>query len=372
MKIKALFRYICCAGLALSTAAMMCSCGGSPSSSQVADDSKGTEPAATELSAQSTVDTPTMSRKLIIDTDTGADDASALILAAKTPKVEIVGVTVLVGNVDLEQSTKNAIMALETAGVEAPVYKGSSDTLDGEYKFAFSVFGEDGMGDAGLIHPKGQAQEGDAVDFIINTVKENPGEIEIVALGPATNIAKAIQKDPEAMKQAKMIWSMGTAGLGPGNASPVAEYNVYADADAYKIMLDSEIPLTIIGLDMCSEDAMWTDKQFEELEALNDTGRFVAESFGKIREFYKSNGSEDVSNCDALAMMCVLYPGFVKSTMSCHGSCITQKGETYAEVLFYKEGFTYDGVDNDFVYNVTLVTDAAKDRYFEIYKAAIQ
>lgn len=372
MKIKALFRYICCAGLALSTAAMMCSCGGSPSSSQAADDSKGTEPAATELSAQSTVDTPTMPRKLIIDTDTGADDASALILAAKTPKVEIVGVTVLVGNVDLEQSTKNAIMALETAGVEAPVYKGSSDTLDGEYKFAFSVFGEDGMGDAGLIHPKGQAQEGDAVDFIINTVKENPGEIEIVALGPATNIAKAIQKDPEAMKQAKMIWSMGTAGLGPGNASPVAEYNVYADADAYKIMLDSEIPLTIIGLDMCSEDAMWTDKQFEELEALNDTGRFVAESFGKIREFYKSNGSEDVSNCDALAMMCVLYPGFVKSTMSCHGSCITQKGETYAEVLFYKEGFTYDGVDNDFVYNVTLVTDAAKDRYFEIYKAAIQ
>ena len=279
--------------------------------------------------------------------------------------------TVLLGNVDLEQSTKNAMMALETAGCEVPVYKGSADTINGETKEAFSVFGNDGMGDADLIHPKGQAEDGDAVDFIIDTVKENPGEVELVAIGPATNIAKAIQRDPEAMKQAKMIWSMGTAGLGPGNASPVAEFNVYADAEAYKIMLDSEIPVTVIGLDMCSGDAMWTDRQFEELEALNGVGGFVSKSFGKIREFYKSNGSESVSNCEALAMTCVLYPGFVKDTISCHGSCITREGETYAQVIFYKEGFTYDNVDNDFVYNVTLVTDVARGEYFEKYKAAI-
>ena len=209
-------------------------------------------------------------------------------------------------------------------------------------KTAFSVFGTDGMGDADLIHPKKQAEDGDAVDFIIDTVRNHPDEVEIIAIGPATNIAKAIEKAPETMKKVKRIWSMGTAGLGPSNASPFAEFNVYADAQAYKMMLDSGLPITVIGLDMCDGGAMWTDHQFAELESLNDVGEFVAKSFGKIREFYKSNGSEDVMNCDSVAMMCALYPEFVKNTINTHASCITDEGETYSQVLFYKEGFTYD------------------------------
>lgn len=306
-------------------------------------------------------------RKIIIDTDTGADDASAIILAAKDPDIEIIGVTVLVGNVDLEQSTKNALMALETAGCDAPVYKGSVDTFDGTIKTAFSVFGNDGMGDAGIINPSRQADEGDAIDFMIESVKNNPGEIEIVALGPATNVAKAIQRDPEAMKNVKRIWSMGTAGLGPGNASPVAEFNVYADAEAYRIMLDSGLPITVIGLDVCDGDAQWTDEQFDKLNASGKTGKFVAASFGKIRDFYKSNGSESVMNCDSLAMMCALYPDFVRDRINTHASCITAEGETYALVIFYKEGFTYDAVTNDKPYNVELITDVDKAHYFDLY-----
>ena len=316
--------------------------------------------------------TPATNRKVIIDTDTGADDASALILAAKAENIDILGVTVLVGNVDLEQSTKNALAALETADCDAPVYKGSADTVDGTVKTAFSVFGTDGMGDADLIHPKKQAEDGDAVDFIIDTVKRNPNEVEIIAIGPATNIAKAIQKAPDEMKKVKRIWSMGTAGLGPGNASPVAEFNVYADAKAYKLMLDSGLPITVVGLDMCGGEAMWTDNQFAQLEGLNDTGKFVAKSFGKIREFYKSNGSENVMNCDALAMMCALNPEFLKSTVNTHASCITESGETYSQVIYYKEGFTYDAVKNDFDYNVVLVTEADKAAYFNNYLEAIR
>ena len=226
--------------------------------------------------------------------------------------------------------------------------------------------------DAGLVDPKKQAAEGDAVDFIINTVKNDPNEVELIVLGPATNIAKAIQKAPEEMKKVKRIWSMGTAGLGPGNASPVAEFNVYADAAAYKIMLDSGLPITVIGLDMCDGAAQWTDAQIEQLEALNGTGSFVAKSFGKIREFYKANGSETVMNCDSLAMMCALYPGFVKSTVNTHASCLTEEGEAYSQVIFYKEGFTYDVVKNDFAYNTVLVTEVSKDAYFNTYLEAIK
>ena len=312
-------------------------------------------------------------RKVIIDTDTGADDASALILAAKSPEIEILGVTVLVGNVDLEQGTRNALAALEIAGCEAPVYKGAGERYSGEEIHAFSVFGTDGMGDRDLIHPRGEAREENAVDFILRTVRENPGEIEIIALGPATNIALAMDREPETMKQVKMIWSMGTAGLGPGNASPVAEFNVYADAPAYRRMLDFGVPVTVIGLDVCDGEAQWTDAQFDTLSASGETGHFITESFASIREFYAGNGSAgSVMNCDSAAMLCALDPEFVSGTISCHGSCLTEPGEAYAQVIFYKEGFTYDVAANDFDYNVTLVNTVDKAGYFARYLDRVQ
>ena len=312
-------------------------------------------------------------RKIIIDSDTGADDASAIILAAKNQEIEILGVTVLVGNVSLEQSAKNALAALEIAGSNAPVYKGSSENLIGKRIEAFSVFGNDGMGDADLIHPKRRAEDKDAIEFILETVNKYPGEIEIVALGPVTNIAQAIKKDPDTMKKVKKIWSMGSAGLGPGNASPVAEFNVYGDPAAYKIMLDSGINITIVGLDMCGGKAQWTNEQFEKLEKINNVGKFVAASFGKIRNFYASNGSADsVMNCDTLAMMCVLHSDFVKKIILSHGSCITEPGETYAQVIFYQKGFVYDVVSNEYDYNVSLVSEVEKEKYFDKFLSAIQ
>ena len=312
-------------------------------------------------------------RKVIIDTDTGADDACALILAAKSENIDILGVTVLAGNVDLEQSAQNALAALEIAGCDAPVYKGSAENFSGEKINAFSVFGEDGMGDCGLVHPTRKAEEEDAIDFILETVKADPGEVEIIAIGPATNIAKAIERDPDTMKQVKRIWSMGTAGLGPGNATPVAEFNVYHDPYAYKAMLDSGIPVTTVGLDMCGGDAQWKDEQFEELSGTNEIGKFVTDSFKKIREFYEKNGADGrVSNCDTLAMMCAVYDGFVTDTISCHGSCITDQGETCGQVVFYQEGFTYDVADNDYDYNITLVGSVEKSDYFDLFLQTIR
>ena len=169
-----------------------------------------------------------------------------------------------------------------------------------------------------------------------------------------------------------MIWSMGTSGLGVGNAFPAAEFNVYHDPHAYKIMLDSGIPITVVGLDMCGGDAMWTDADFETLSSTNNIGKFVTSAFATLREFYNNNRSGGhVDNCDAMAMMCVIYDGFVTDTIKCHGSCITEKGEVYGQVIFYQQGFTYDVVDNDFDYNVTLVSGVEKKDYFDLYRQTI-
>ena len=310
-------------------------------------------------------------RKIIIDTDTGADDSSAIILAARTPGIQILGVTVLAGNVDLVQGTRNVLAALELAGCDAPVYKGSNETYSGKEIIIESVFGKDGMGEKDLIHPTGKAQDKDAIDFILETVRENPGEVEIVMLGPATNIARAIDRDPETMKQVKKIWSMGTAGLGTGNATPVAEFNVYADAPAYRRLLDAGLPITIIGLDVCGGDALWTPEDEKKLAESGETGSFIVDSFSKLRELYAKNGSNGYMNCDSLAMACVVKPDFINDTILCYGYCETADVVGYAQVIFFKHGFTYDIATNDFNYNVTLVTEVDSDEYFDLYYSTV-
>lgn len=272
----------------------------------------------------------------------------------------------LAGNVELEQATKNALAALEIAGCDAPVYRGSDTRYNGEPITPHSVYGDDGMGDMDLIHPVGKAREEDAIDFIIDTVKANPDEIEIVMTGPASNIAKAMDRDPEAMRRVKRIWSMGSAGIyGPGNASPVAEFNVYLDALAYERMLNFGVPVTVIGLDVCGGESLWTDADFEELAASGEIGSFIADSFLKLREHFASNGSGGViDNCDGMAMICAIYPGFVKQTIKCHGSCVTEPGETYGQVVFYQYGYTYDLTSGDYDYNVELVSDMDRVGFF--------
>ena len=162
-------------------------------------------------------------RKFIIDTDTASDDAAAIMMAALSDDIELLGVTAVSGNVDVEQAGLNALQTLEVCGrADVPVYPGAKRPLFHERKATVSVHGKDGMGDKGIIHPAGKMQDRRAVDFILDTVKKYPGEVEIAVLGPATNIALAVLTDRDAMKNVKRIWSMGTPGFGPGNATPVS------------------------------------------------------------------------------------------------------------------------------------------------------
>lgn len=300
-------------------------------------------------------------RKFIIDTDTASDDAAALMIAAFTPDIDILGVTVVAGNVNVRQAADNALMTLEACGCDAPVYMGAARPLIKARKDTISVHGKDGMGDRGIIHPKKTPESKRAVDFILEKVAEYPDEIELVVLGPATNIAVAIMTDREVMSHVKHIWTMGTPGFGPGNATPVAEFNVFIDADAYKVMLDLGVPTTIIGFDMCVGEIGLDEAELLALSKGNEAGKFLEQATKVILQFnYDTRGVHMVDLPDAVALAAAAWDDYVTSSVKCHCFVCTEDNETYGQVIFYQEGRTYEAMPKIESYNAEVVTSVSE------------
>jgi purine nucleosidase len=275
-------------------------------------------------------------RKFIIDTDTGSDDAVALIMAFKSQDIEIEAITTVAGNITLDQATDNALMTMEiTKGHMPPVYKGASVPLKRELKTAANVHGNDGMGDQGLIHPSLKASDGDAVDKIIEIVKAYPNEIEIVTIGPVTNIAKAILKDAQTMKKVKHIYAMATGGFGPGNITPVAEFNVYVDAEAFEIMLGLGVPVTIAGFDICLGEAALNKEEIEGIrQAGTPEGTYaMACNQRKIEWNLEKFNSYVINLPDPIAMAAALWPQIVLEAPQAHCYTCTHEEAAYGQVI---------------------------------------
>ena len=298
-------------------------------------------------------------RKFIIDTDTASDDAAAIMMAVLSKEVELLGVTIVAGNVDVEQAGRNALMTLEVCGSDVPVYLGAKRPLFRELKDTISVHGSDGMGDIGVIRPKRAPEERRAVEFILEMANAWPGELEIVALGPATNIALAVLTDREAMKKVKHIWSMGTPGFGPGNATPVSEFNVFIDAEAYALMLDAGAPVTIAGFDLCEGDIGMDVDQRAELAAASGVGKFLSDATTVLLEFNRrTRGADMVDLPDAVAMAVALWPDdFVTGKVSCYCQCCFDSGPTYGQVIFYQDGRTYESMPEWRGANAEVITE---------------
>ena len=275
-------------------------------------------------------------RKIIIDTDTGSDDAVALIMALKSRNIKVEAITTVCGNIPLELATKNALMTIEIVDESyPPVYKGAAKPLFRSLVTAVNVHGKDGMGDCELINPTINAESKHAVDAIIEIVENNPGEVEIVTIGPVTNIALAILKEPEVMAKVKNIYSMGSSGFGSGNTTPVAEFNVYVDAEAYSIMLKSGIPITIIGFDVCLGD---TALNKSDMELLLASGKKEAEYTVKCNRVLleynlQRSGEYIVDLPDAVAMGVVLWGDIVIEDKLSYCYTCTIEEPAYGQVI---------------------------------------
>ena len=301
-------------------------------------------------------------RKFIIDTDTASDDAAAIALAVLSSEIDLLGVTVVAGNVDVEQAGRNALMTLEVCGSGAPVYLGAKRPLFRGRTETISVHGSDGMGDRGIIHPKGLPEQRRAVEFILDMANTYPGELEIAVLGPATNIALAVLTDRDAMRKVKHIWSMGTPGFGPGNATPVSEFNVFIDAEAYALMLDAGAPATIIGFDMCMGDIGLSVDELSALAKGGEAGRFLCEATKVLLAFNeRTRGVSMVDLPDAVAMAAALWPDFVTGKVKCHCQCCFDAGPTYGQVIFYQDGRTYEAVPAHSDANAEVITSVSEE-----------
>lgn len=213
-----------------------------------------------------------MSRSFIIDTDTASDDAVALLMALRHPGVRVEAITVVAGNVELEQGLRNALYTVELSGADIPVYRGSAGPLRRDLVVAQFFHGSDGLGDQDYPAPRREAAAGDAVDVLIETIRSNPG-IVLVTLGPLTNVARALARVPDIATQVGRCVVMGGAACTIGNVTPAAEYNVWVDPDAARAVFRSVLPIEMVGWELCRGAATLSE---EEMDMVRGFGTPVA------------------------------------------------------------------------------------------------
>jgi purine nucleosidase len=250
-------------------------------------------------------------RRLLIDTDTASDDAVALVMALKHPDVQVEAITVVAGNVPLDQAVQNALYTVELCAAAVPVYVGAPAPLERPLETAQLVHGEDGMGDIGLRLEGRIPAGGDAVDTIIEIITNHPGEITLVTLGPLTNIAIALTTDPSLASKVSECVIMGGTGVGPGNVSTDAEFNIWVDPEAARIVFGSGMPIKLVGWDVSCGYATFGP---EEARALRDIGtdlaRFCIDIQATLTKYaVEVSGLAGFDLPDPIAMAIALDPG---------------------------------------------------------------
>ena len=262
-------------------------------------------------------------RKLIIDTDPGIDDCFAIMSALNYENFDILGITCVAGNKSLPVVTKNALRIVDFEEKDIPVLLGAKASLNklkaGEEQENISAdcHGSDGMGQSGLPYTERCLKEISAWDFILEQVSKYPNEIEIICLGPMTNLALAIEKDLETMKKIKSITFMGGAFFVPGNIGPHAEYNMAFDAEAIDIVLkelNQDVDIRIVGID-ASNQVVLSHGLLDFLSFEGGERGVLMEKISRayIHHYYVLNKAIGAIIHDLYCMLACINPSLIKN-----------------------------------------------------------
>jgi inosine-uridine nucleoside N-ribohydrolase len=251
--------------------------------------------------------------KLILDTDPGIDDALAFILLKAMPEISLQAITTTHGNTTVQKCTENALKLVELLDMEnIPVAEGAHEPLVKTLSVAEETHGDTGLGHAVLPAPKIKPVASNAANLIIDIVNANPSEITILCIGPVTNLALALLKEPSLRKKIKNVVSMAGTIHYPGNATPSSEYNVFCDPEAFDILLRSGIDLTIVPLDVTYK-CLFTKAHIERLKgAREDIRTFIDRATAFYMDFHlEYQGIEGCAINDPLAAAILLKPELV-------------------------------------------------------------
>jgi purine nucleosidase len=249
-------------------------------------------------------------KRIIIDTDPGVDDALTFLLALASPEIQLEALTITQGNVTVERGTRNALAVLELLNAShIPVAQGTSLPMIGPLLASDIVHGSSGLGNAKLPEPKTTPVPQHAIDYLIERFLGEPGKISLFAIGPLTNIALAIRKEPRFAGAVKEMVIMGGAIRESGNMTPQAEFNVYCDPYAAHVVFHSGIPITLIPLDVTHKCMLYA----EQIKQLNQhetpITRFVADTTATYIKFTKDKtGIEGCALHDPLTLATIIAP----------------------------------------------------------------
>jgi purine nucleosidase len=310
-----------------------------------------------------------MARPFFIDTDTASDDAVALVIALRHAEIEVVAIGVVAGNVPLEFGVQNALYVAELCGrSDVPVHVGASAPLrlplcTGQY-----VHGTDGMGDIGLPLAGRRHAPGHAADALIAASHAYPGTLELVTLGPLTNIAIALKKDPTLPERLARVVVMGAVADHIGNQNPVAEFNMWVDPHAVDVVLNSGLPLEFVGWDISRKYAVIDPSDATRLRAV---GTPVAEMCVDIQkaliEFcYHQTKLAGFDLPDPIAMAYAINPAIATTTRHLHCAVETESPLTRGMVVMDLLGFTGNQP------NALVVTEADRDLFLEMLFDAVR
>ncbi len=284
-----------------------------------------------------------MRRTFLIDTDTASDDAVALIMALRAPDVRVAAITVVAGNVPVDQATRNALYVAELCGSDVPVYSGAAKPLRREYANAEWFHGKDGLGDRGYPDPNRSPEQAHAVEAIIETVRANPG-IVLVTLGPLTNVAMALAREPAIAASVSRCVLMGGNPCSVGNVTPAAEYNVWVDPEAARMVLHSGMPIELVGWHLCCGEAVLNQADIDHVLSLDTPlARFAIECNTAARQALRVQTGEDgISLPDPVAMSIALDPTVCTSTSAHYTEVEVASGLTRGMTVVDRLGVAAD------------------------------
>jgi purine nucleosidase len=302
-------------------------------------------------------------RKIIIDTDPGQDDAVAILVALASPEeIDILGITCVAGNVPLDLTSRNARIVCELAGKRAvKIFAGCDRPLGRDLVTAEHVHGKTGLDGPDLPEPTMSLAEGHAVDFIIDTLRENaPGTVTLCPLGPLTNIATALQKAPDIADRIAKIVLMGGGYFEGGNITPTAEFNIYVDPQAADIVFKSGTPIVVMPLDV-THKALVTKARNDAFRAIGSpVGIAVAEMTDFFERFDKEKyGSDGAPLHDPCVTAYLINPDLFS------GRHINVEIETQSELTMGMTVADWWGV-TDRAPNATFMNDLDADGFFAL------